>query len=76
MNHYVIVDNPPTDEQIDAAIERRETLRTSLDETKCVLKFSGNTPPVFSSETILTHEEAYALMQTGEWQTNIIGGQE
>ncbi len=69
---YVIVDNPPTDEQIEAAIEERGTLRVSLDDTKCVLKFTGSTPDVFRLETILTHEQAVATMQTAEWQENII----
>ena len=71
---YVIVDNPPTDEQMEASIELRETLRKSLDDSLCVLKFSGATPSVFAQHTILSHEEAFLLMQTSEWQENMIPG--
>mgnify|MGYP001189873141 CR=1 FL=1 len=72
MKKYVIVDNPPTDEQIAESIELRETLRASLDGSKCVLKFQGDTPPAFVGETILEHAEAFALMQTEAWQENAI----
>ena len=71
---YVIVDNPPTDEQMEASIELRETMRKSLDDSLCVLKFSGATPSVFAQHTILSHEEAFLLMQTSEWQENMIPG--
>ena len=70
--HYVIVDNPPTDEQVAAAVELRDTLRTSLDGSLCVLKFAGDTPPVFEAETILTHAQALALMQSEAWQKDIV----
>lgn len=64
---YCVVNNPATAEQYDAAIERQTTARTSLDESKVVLKWRGATPDPFVGLPTLTHGEALALMASPEW---------
>lgn len=64
---YCIVDSPATDEQYAAAIESSDTTRKSLDETKCVLKWQGDTPDAFSGLTIYTHAEILPIMHSDEW---------
>ena len=44
-----------------------ETLRLSLDTTKCVLKFKGETPAFLVGLQQYNHEEILAIMSTTEW---------
>tara|TARA_Y100000356_G_C11169156_1_gene240333 strand:- start:571 stop:789 length:219 start_codon:yes stop_codon:yes gene_type:complete len=44
-----------------------ETLRLSLDSTKCVLKFKGETPVFLVGLQQYNHEEILAIMSTTEW---------
>mgnify|MGYP003118265785 FL=1 len=44
-----------------------ETLRLSLDSTKCVLKFKGQTPVFLVGLQQYNHEEILAIMSTTEW---------
>ena len=44
-----------------------ETLRLSLDSTKCVLKFKGETPAFLVGLQQYNHEEILAIMSTTEW---------
>ena len=67
---YCIVAYPATDEQYDAAVESATTVRVSLDGTECILKWAGSTPPPFVGLPLLTHAEAFALMQTSFWQVD------
>ena len=46
------------------------TLRLSVDETKTVLKFTGDTPDFLVGLQQYTHSEMKAIMQTSEWLTN------
>ena len=71
---YCIISNPATPAQYDAAIERQDTARTSLDESEVVLKWRGTTPPPFVGLPTLTHAEALALMATAEWSDPNIPG--
>ena len=64
---YCIVPNPPTAEQFASAIETDDTALRSLDESECVLKWAGATPPAFAGLTILSHSEAVQIMSTAEW---------
>ena len=43
------------------------TLRLSLDSTKCVLKFKGETPAFLVGLQQYNHEEILAIMSTTEW---------
>jgi len=44
-----------------------ETLRLSLNSTKCVLKFKGETPAFLVGLQQYNHEEILAIMSTTEW---------
>jgi hypothetical protein len=71
---YCIVPYPASADQYDAAIEIESTVRRSLDDSECVLKWSGTTPLPFDGLPTLTHSEALALMQTAAWQDDVILG--
>jgi hypothetical protein len=47
-----------------------ETLRLSLDTTKCVLKFEGETPAFLVGLQQHNHEEILEIMSTSEWYKN------
>ena len=44
-----------------------ETLRLSLNSTKCVLKFKGETPAFLVGLQQYNHEDILAIMSTTEW---------
>ena len=68
MKTYCVVSYPATAAQYEQAIEEESTVRVSLDDQYCILKWIGATPPAFSGFPIMTHAEALELMQTAEWQ--------
>ena len=47
-----------------------ETLRLSIDKTKCVLKFKGETPAFLVGLQQYNHDEILAIMSTSEWYKN------
>ena len=47
-----------------------DTLRLSLDGSKTVLKFTGNTPTFLVGLTQYNHTEIKQIMQSSEWVTN------
>jgi hypothetical protein len=47
-----------------------ETLRLSIDNTKCVLKFKGETPAFLVGLQQYNHDEILAIMSTPEWYKN------
>jgi len=53
---------------IDAAIETsKDTLRLSLDGTKTILKWDGETPEVFEGMETYTHSEILAELSGADW---------
>ena len=62
--HWVIINTDDvTDEMIKVSIQSgRETLRKSLDGSKAVLKWNGNTPSCFEGITIYNHSEVYLMI--------------
>lgn len=44
-----------------------ETLRLSLDRTKCVLKFKGETPTFLLGLQQYNHNDILEIMSTSEW---------
>lgn len=44
-----------------------ETLRLSIDRTKTVLKYTGNTPSFLEGLQEYNHSEILAVMATPEW---------
>ena len=59
----------PQPEEIWALVkENSETSRKSVDGSHVVLKFDGPTPPQLAGDTLMSHTEALALMNTSEWK--------
>ena len=46
-----------------------ETARQSLDQTKALLKYEGETPSVTGSEGPYTHDEIQTILATDSWET-------
>ena len=49
----------------------QDTLRLSIDETKTVLKFRGETPSFLVGLQQYNHSEILAIMHSSEWTKNI-----
>ena len=61
-----------TDEQLDNLCDNAiqsgvETLRKTLDGTKAILKWSGNTPEVFNGMTSYDHSEILTILNGSDW---------
>ena len=57
-----------TDEMIINAIQSgRDTLRKTLDGSKAILKFNGNTPSCFDGLTTYNHSEILAELAKSDW---------
>ena len=67
--HWVIVNvSDITDEMIESAIQSsRDTLRKSLDGSKAVLKWDGDTPSCFDGMTIYSHSEMKTILTKNDW---------
>ena len=47
-----------------------DTLRYSLDNSKVLLKFKGNTPSFLNGKTQYTQEEILSIVQTDDWSAD------
>ena len=57
-----------TDEMIANSIQSSlTTLRKSLDNTKAILKWNGNTPSCFDGMTTYTHSEILTELAKNTW---------
>ena len=57
-----------TDEMIGSAIQTSmSTLRKSLDGTKAILKWDGETPTCFDGMTTYNHSEILAELSGSDW---------
>lgn len=57
-----------SDEMIEPCLQSsQDTVRKSIDGSKCLLKWEGNTPSIFSEETIYTHSEILEVLSGSEW---------
>ncbi len=65
---YLVRDWPQLDEVWSLVKESASTSRRSVDGSQVVLKFDGPTPPEFEGDTLMTHEQALALMDTEAWK--------
>jgi hypothetical protein len=60
-----------TDEMIANAIQTStSTLRKSLDGSKAILKWDGDTPSCFDGMTTYTHSEIKTELAKSEWSSN------
>ena len=61
-----------TDEMINNAIQTNvSTLRKSLDNSKAILKWDGDTPSCFDGMTTYTHSEIRAELAGSDWAEEI-----
>ena len=61
-----------TDDQLEtlcqSAIEGLSTnIRKSLDSSKAILKWDGDTPSAFSSMTIYNHNQILTILKGSDW---------
>ena len=57
-----------TDEMIDSAIQTSmDTLRKTLDGSKAILKFNGDTPSCFEELTTYNHSEILTELAKSAW---------
>ena len=66
---WVIIDvSAITNEMITSAIQTSmDTLRKTLDNSKAVLKWEGDTPSVFDGMTTYNHSEILTELAKSEW---------
>jgi len=58
-----------TDEMIFNAIQSSiNTLRKSLDDSKAILKWDGDTPSCFDGMTTYTHSEILTELAKSDWR--------
>lgn len=61
-----------TDEQLEDLVTKAiqtsvSTLRKSVDDTKAILKWDGDTPEGFEGMTTYSHSEIRTILATNEW---------
>jgi hypothetical protein len=64
-----------TDEQLEDLTTKSiqsnvNTLRKSLDDTKAILKWDGDTPEVFDGITTYSHSEILEILNSNDWIDN------
>ena len=60
-----------TDEMIFKSIQTsRDTLKKSLDNSKAILKWDGDTPSCFDGLTTYTHSEIRTELAKSDWSNN------
>ena len=58
-----------TDEMIDNSIQTSlDTLRKNADNSKCILKWSGDTPFCFDGIKTYTHSEILEELKKSDWE--------
>jgi hypothetical protein len=68
--HWVIVNTDDvTDEMINNALQiNSATLRKTLDGSKALLKWDGDTPSCFDGMTTYNHSEILAILNNSDWK--------
>ncbi len=60
-----------TDEMISSAIQSSmDTLRKTLDGSKAILKWDGDTPSCFDGLTTYTHSEILTELAKSDWSSD------
>jgi hypothetical protein len=69
VNFYVILENPVTTDQYNAAIQNSSTCRHCVDGSKVVLKFNVDNgfPSVFSGMVVYNESEVKGIMEGLDW---------
>ena len=67
---YVIINvSDVTDEMLLSSLEGK-ILRKTLDGTKTILKWDGDTPSCFDCITTYSHSEILTQLATSEWSSD------
>ena len=68
--HWIIVNTDDvTDEMINNALQiNSTTLRKTLDGSKALLKWDGDTPSCFDGITTYNHSEILAILNNSDWK--------
>ena len=66
-----------TDEQLQDLVANAiqsgvSTLRKSLDNTKAILKWDGDTPSCFNGMTTYSHSEILTILATSVWTEEVL----
>jgi hypothetical protein len=66
---WIIIDvSNITDEMISNAIQTSmDTLKKSLDDSKAILKWDGDTPSCFEGMTTYSHSEILEILSGDDW---------
>ena len=75
MTKYVIINsNEVYSVDFNQVLETSaQTLRRSIDEAFCVLKYTGDRPSFLEGKTVYSHSEIIATMAGPEWTAAITG---
>ena len=68
--HWIIVNTDDvTDEMINNALQiNSATLRKTLDGSKALLKWYGDTPSCFDGMTTYNHSEILVILNNSDWK--------
>ena len=68
--HWIIVNTDDvTGEMINNALQiNSATLRKTLDGSKALLKWDGDTPSCFDGMTTYNHSEILAILNNSDWK--------
>ena len=68
--HWIIVNTDDvTDEMINNALQiNSATLRKTLDGSKALLKWDGDTPSCFDGMTTYNHSEILTILNSSDWK--------
>lgn len=68
--HWIIVNTDDvTDEMINNALQiNSATLRKTLDGSKALLKWDGDTPSCFDGMTTYNHSEILVILNNSDWK--------
>ena len=65
--HWIIRSYPQAQEVWDVVMEEDATCRKSLDGTKVLLKWEGETPALLASDTVYNHAAIRAVLTGTDW---------
>ena len=68
--HWIVVNTDDvTDEMINNALQiNSATLRKTLDGSKALLKWDGDTPSCFDGMTTYNHSEILVILNNSDWK--------
>ena len=71
LNKTEVTDENSTIDFSQLDYKNPDALRTSLDDSKVVIRYSGDQPSFLNGKTTYTHEEILAEMAKEDWIENL-----